>query len=279
MASRSTARTRTPFGTPGGTKSEAQAYADFIQNSMTEALNPKAILGTVNQTNLTQMAEVLSQAGWSQAQITSALKYMKTGPGTISQILSQIGQSAGLPGGTGALDDDGSPADDGEAGSGNAGEAGAGAAAAEGAAAGSAGSGIFGKLVGAITSPLDFLMFIAWIFHPRMILRAVEFVVGIALMIFGLHAAIQARGERLENFSTSESPLTRSGLARVASSLGAAATGRGGGSSGRRPPRPRSAPHAERRAALRQRYSREQDLSRRKAKQSQSGKGSRGGNK
>jgi len=254
----------------------AKEFADYVQDAMTEALNPNAILPNTNKATLTQMATVLAAAGWSNARITSALKYMKTGPNTIDQILSQVGQSAGLPGGTGALDDTEGGTSAGETAAGGA-AAGAGATeAAGGGAAGSAASGIFGKTLGAITSPLDFLMLIAWLFHPRMILRAVEFLVGIALMIFGLHAALQARGERLEHFTTSESPLTRSGLARVASSLGAAARGEGDGKSGRRPPRPRSAPHAERRAALRQRYSREQDLSRRKAKQARSGKGSRG---
>lgn len=137
-----------------------------------------------------------------------------------------------------------------------AGAAGAGAGA-EAAGGGLAG-GLFSKVLGAITSPLDFLLLLAWLFHPRNILRGVEFLVGIVLMIFGLHAAMQARGEKLEGFTTSESALTRSGLARVADSLGAAARGEGR--------RPASAPHVVRRQALAQRYTREQRVRERERK-------------
>lgn len=128
------------------------------------------------------------------------------------------------------------------------------------------GAALAGGVAAAITSPLDFLKFIAWIFHPRNILRAVEFLVGIALMIFGFNAALQARGEKIEGFSTSEGAITRSGLGRVATELGRAARGQGGGASGRRPQRPRSAPHKTRQRALAQRYRREEDLQRRRAK-------------
>lgn len=156
-------------------------------------------------------------------------------------------------------------ADTGDAGGAAAGTAGTGAAAGETGAAGAAGGGAaggaggaFSKFAGAITSPLDFLMLIAWLFNPRMILRAVEFLVGIALMIFGFHAAMQARGERAEGFSTSENAITRSGLGRVATELGRSTKT---GSLNR----PQSAPHATRRKALRQRYQREEDLQRRRA--------------
>lgn len=128
------------------------------------------------------------------------------------------------------------------------------------------GAALYGGIAAAITSPLDFLKFIAWIFHPRNILRAVEFLVGIALMVFGFNAALQARGEKVEGFSTSEGAITRSGLGRVATELGRAARGNAGGSSGRRPQRPRSAPHRTRQRALTQRYRREEDLQRRRAK-------------
>lgn len=145
-----------------------------------------------------------------------------------------------------------------EAGAGTTAAAGAGSS--TGAAVGSgAAGGAFSKAAGAINSPLDFLLLVAWLFNPRMILRAVEFLVGLALMIFGFHAALQSRGERMEGFSTSESPLTRSGLGRVATELGRASR------SGQRPSRPQSAPHATRRKALRQRYQREEDLQRRRA--------------
>lgn len=137
------------------------------------------------------------------------------------------------------------------------------AAAAGGTGAGAAGvaaGGLFAASSGGITSVLDFLKFIAWIFHPQNILRAVEFIVGVILMIFGFHTALQARGERIEGFSTSEGALSRSGLGRVATALGQSA--RGGGS----PQRPRSAPHRTRQRALSQRYKREEDLQRRRAK-------------
>lgn len=124
---------------------------------------------------------------------------------------------------------------------------------------------LFATVGAAINSPLDFLKFIAWIFHPRNILRAVEFLVGLALMVFGFNAGWQARGERIEGFSTSESAISRSGLFRVATELGRASRGRAGGESGRRP-QPRSAPHKTRQRALSQRYKREEDLQRRRAK-------------
>lgn len=120
--------------------------------------------------------------------------------------------------------------------------------------------GLFSSVSDAINSTSDFLKFIGWIFHPRNILRAVEFLVGIALMIFGFHAAMQARGEKLEGFATSEGALTRSGLGRVATELGRATR------QGRSPDRPRSAPHRTRQRALQQRYLREEDVQRRRAK-------------
>lgn len=114
------------------------------------------------------------------------------------------------------------------------------------------GGGVFSAIGDSINSTADFLKLIAWLFHPRNILRGVEFMVGLVLMIFGLHAAYQARGERAEGFATSESALTRSELGRVATELGRSATGGG------RPRRPASAPHVTRRRALAQRYTREE---------------------
>lgn len=119
--------------------------------------------------------------------------------------------------------------------------------------------GFFGAIGDGITTTLDFLKLLAWLFHPRNILRAVEFLIGIVLMIFGLHAAMQARGERREGFTTSESALTRSELGRVATELGRSA--RGGGS-----PQRRSAPHVTRRRALAQRYTREERVRERERK-------------
>lgn len=43
----------------------------------------------------------------------------------------------------------------------------------------------------AISGTTDFLKWIAWIFHPRNILRAVEFVTGLTLMGIGIHAFIE----------------------------------------------------------------------------------------
>lgn len=119
---------------------------------------------------------------------------------------------------------------------------------------------IFSTIGDTINSTADFLKLIAWLFHPRNILRGVEFMVGIVLMIFGLHAAFQARGERAEGFTTSEGALTRSELGRVATELGRSA--RGGG----RPRRPATAPHVTRRRALAQRYTREERVRTRERK-------------
>lgn len=114
------------------------------------------------------------------------------------------------------------------------------------------GGGVFSAIGDTINSTADFLKLISWLFHPRNILRGVEFLTGGVLMIFGLHAAYQARGERAEGFTTSESALTRSELGRVATELGRSARG------GSRPRRPASAPHVTRRRALAQRYTREE---------------------
>lgn len=121
-------------------------------------------------------------------------------------------------------------------------------------------AGLLDKTATSINSVVDFLKLISWLFHPRNVLRAVEFLIGAVLMIFGLHAAFQARGERREGFTTSENALTRSELGRVATELGRSA--RGGG----RPRRPASAPHVTRRRALAQRYTREERVRERERK-------------
>lgn len=112
--------------------------------------------------------------------------------------------------------------------------------------------GLLQTIGDSINSTLDLVKLIAWLFHPSTILRGVEFLTGMVLMVFGLHAAWQARGERAEGFTTSESALTRSELGRVATELGRSARG------GSRPRRPSSAPHVTRRRALAQRYTREE---------------------
>lgn len=97
-------------------------------------------------------------------------------------------------------------------------------------------TGIPQTISDSINSATDFLKLVGWIFHPRNILRAAEFLTGIVLMVFGLWAAIQSRGEKLEGFTSGESPLSRSGLGRVSRAL-ASQDGT------------RAAPHATRRRA------------------------------
>ena len=83
-------------------------------------------------------------------------------------------------------------------------------------------TGIPGTIASGISSVVDFLKLIGWIFHPRNLLRAVEFLAGIVLMLFGVWAAIQAYGEKREGFNSGESALSRSGLGRVARELASA---------------------------------------------------------
>lgn len=113
----------------------------------------------------------------------------------------------------------------------------------------------FVDAVNAVTSVSDFLKLLAWIITPRNLLRIVETIFGVLFMAFGFWAAVQARGESREGFETGEMALTRSGLGRVASALGRQARGASG--------RVESAPHRTRRAALRQRYTREETVRRR----------------
>lgn len=226
---------------------------EYVNGASAEGLSFTSMAGgTPSSTAGKQFITALQRAGYTSTQIQAFAK----GPSELQQILDQIGQSAVIPplGSAGAAVAGGADA--------------AGTTAAGGVIPTSAlgAGGLFAASAAAITSPLDFLKFIAWIFHPQNILRAVEFVVGLILMIFGFNAALQARGERIEGFSTSEGALTRSGLGRVATALGQAARGGGGGSSRRRPSRPRSAPHRTRQRALSQRYKREEDLQRRRAK-------------
>lgn len=184
-----------------------------------------------------------------------------TSAGIIGSILGGFG--LGAAGELGAAGAGGAAATAGGEAAGAGSEA-AGAGATAGAtstAAGGAAGGLFGTVAGAITDEATFLAFIAWIFHPRTILRAVEFLVGLAVMGFGAQAALQARGEGIEGFSTSEMALTRSGLGRVATQLGSYI--RSNGDSQRQAPRRQSAPHTVRRDALRQRYAREQQVRRR----------------
>lgn len=52
--------------------------------------------------------------------------------------------------------------------------------------------GVIKDAIGAVGSVLDFLKWIAWLFHPVNILRAVEFVTGIIIMSAGLHSMVQS---------------------------------------------------------------------------------------
>lgn len=54
----------------------------------------------------------------------------------------------------------------------------------------------------AIKDTADFLKWISWIFHPRNILRVVEFITGMTFIGFGLHMAIEAHRD-----SSSEQPV------------------------------------------------------------------------
>jgi hypothetical protein len=112
---------------------------------------------------------------------------------------------------------------------------------------------------GLITDTTSFLQAIAWLFTRKNMLRIVEFIIGTVLVGFGFWAALQARGERGEGFTTGESALSRSGLGRVSRAL--AMNTRGGGRA-----RVESAPHRTRRTALKQRYTREQRVRQREQK-------------
>lgn len=69
--------------------------------------------------------------------------------------------------------------------------------------------GLYGEVAGGISDVAGFLKFVAWIFHPRNLLRAAEFVTGLILMGFGLQASMQAFRE------SRGSGRQRSGLGRV----------------------------------------------------------------
>ena len=63
------------------------------------------------------------------------------------------------------------------------------------------GSNVISSAANAITSVTDFLAWIAWIFHPLNLLRAVEFLTGFALFMYGIstlmsHARHNARTHR-----------------------------------------------------------------------------------
>lgn len=226
-------------------------FKEYVNGSAAEGLSFSTMAGgSPSSTDGKEFIAALQRAGYTSRQIQGFAK----GPSELQQILDQVGQSTVIPplGSAGAAVAAGAGAD--------ATAAGGATVTGGGATTAALGGGLFAATASAITSPLDFLKFIAWIFHPRNILRAVEFVVGITLMVFGFHAALQGRGEKIEGFSTSEGALTRSGLGRVATELGNATR------SGSTPSRPRSAPHRTRQRALSQRYRREEDLQRRRAK-------------
>lgn len=104
--------------------------------------------------------------------------------------------------------------------------------------------GPFSSISKAITSTLDLLKLMAWLFDPKNWLRSVEFVAGIILIGFGFWAAVQSFGERRERYAPDEDVISRSGLGRVASALASSE----GGSTRQRT---RRAPHVQRREARR----------------------------
>jgi hypothetical protein len=69
---------------------------------------------------------------------------------------------------------------------------------------GNTGGGFLGDISGAISGVTDFLKFISWIFHPLNLLRAVEFITGIATMFYGLHVML---GTMRRNSATHRSTL------------------------------------------------------------------------
>ncbi len=75
--------------------------------------------------------------------------------------------------------------------------------------------GVVKSVADSIGSTLDFLKFIAWIFHPRNILRAVEFLTGIALIFFGGRIALSSAGVSLDGFSSNQVGISQAGLSRV----------------------------------------------------------------
>lgn len=76
----------------------------------------------------------------------------------------------------------------------------------------------FGTIGDALSSTLDFLKLIAWLFHPRNILRAVEFIVGLMAIVMGIKIAVQQRFQA----PVTENALDAAGLGRIARNLSAA---------------------------------------------------------
>src|ERR1700747_301047 len=64
---------------------------------------------------------------------------------------------------------------------------------AEGAAAGSGAGTLFGKVAGGITDNLSFLKWAAWLIHPLVFLRAVEFFTGMVFMGIGMYMQLADR--------------------------------------------------------------------------------------
>jgi hypothetical protein len=121
-------------------------------------------------------------------------------------------------------------------------------------------------LVSGISDVGSFLKFLGWLINPANILRMVEFLVGLALMAFGIQAAVQGRGESREGYETGEAAISRSGLGRVSRELAAATV------THKRPAKPATAPHKVRRTALRVRYEREQKVADKRTAQRRSPK-------
>lgn len=96
---------------------------------------------------------------------------------------------------------------------------------------------LFDNVSGGINSTADFLKWIAWIFHPRNILRGIEALIGVGLMGAGMHAAISnlAAGAGASSSPTASGRSKPSGASGGTSPRPAARRAARGGSG--RPPR------------------------------------------
>jgi hypothetical protein len=121
-------------------------------------------------------------SGQALGQIAGGAALGLTVGGIVDSLIAALRGGAAFEGATGGFDATGTTG--GAAATGGADIAGAGGGAA-GAAGLAAGAGV--GLLGGISNTLDFLKWIAWIFHPLNLLRAVEFITGIATMFYGLH--------------------------------------------------------------------------------------------
>lgn len=89
---------------------------------------------------------------------------------------------------------------------------------------------LFKDAAGVVNDTKDFLKWIAWIFHPRNVLRVVEFFTGLTLIILGIHTAIQVHRDGETVFSAGKKA---AGNAAAATPVGRAARVAKGARAGR----------------------------------------------